>query len=179
VLIETDPAISTLCERPGFVLIDGRRYLADFRVRHADREELVVLSDSVTAEDARPEINLDSTAFSVRSVQRAELAAARAWIDNWQRMLPSIVATRGLLPTSLLEAIERFVFRPQQMMTIERELSTGDPMLVRAAIRPYQVVEFDGHRLDMRLKVVVRDPLGFEHEFGIERIWLLVIIDVK
>ncbi|MGF6789746.1 integrase [Paraburkholderia sp. 35.1] len=47
-----------------------------------------------------------------------------------------------------------------------------------AATRPYQVVEFDGHRLDVRLKVVVRDPLGFEHEFEIERVWLLVIIDV-
>lgn len=51
---------------------------------------------------------------------------------------------------------------------------TGTP----AATRPYQVVEFDGHRLDIRLKVVVRDPLGFEHEFEMERVWLLVIIDV-
>ncbi|MFB9129088.1 hypothetical protein ACFFYR_40320 [Paraburkholderia dipogonis] len=40
------------------------------------------------------------------------------------------------------------------------------------------MVEFDGHRLDVRLKVVVRDPLGFEHEFEVERVWLLVIIDV-
>ena len=47
-----------------------------------------------------------------------------------------------------------------------------------AIIRPYQVVEFDGHRLDVRLKIVVKDPLGFEQEFEIERIWLLVIIDV-
>jgi putative transposase len=47
-----------------------------------------------------------------------------------------------------------------------------------AATRPYQVVEFDGHHLDIRLKVVVRDPLGFEHEFEIERVWLLVIIDI-
>ena len=39
-------------------------------------------------------------------------------------------------------------------------------------------MEFDGHRLDIRLKVVVRDPLGFEHEFEMERVWLLVIIDV-
>ncbi|AVA33661.1 putative transposase [Cupriavidus metallidurans] len=46
------------------------------------------------------------------------------------------------------------------------------------ATRPYQVVEFDGHRLDIRLKVVVRDPLGFEHEFEMERVWLLVMIDV-
>ncbi|MET3228567.1 UNVERIFIED_ORG: hypothetical protein ABIC54_000741 [Burkholderia sp. 1263] len=47
-----------------------------------------------------------------------------------------------------------------------------------AAVRPYQVVEFDGHRLDVRLKVVMRDPLGFSHEFEMERVWLLVIIDV-
>ena len=40
------------------------------------------------------------------------------------------------------------------------------------------VVEFDGHRLDVRLKVVVRDPLGFEQAFEIERVWLLVVIDV-
>lgn len=46
------------------------------------------------------------------------------------------------------------------------------------AIRPYQVVEFDGHRLDVRLKIVIKDPLGFIQEFEIERIWLLVILDV-
>lgn len=55
-----------------------------------------------------------------------------------------------------------------------REAGEGSP----AATRPYQMVEFDGHRIDLRLKVVVRDPLGFEHEFEIERVWLLVIIDV-
>jgi putative transposase len=57
-------------------------------------------------------------------------------------------------------------------------LPRSDDVPAPAATRPYQVVEFDGHRLDVRLKVVVRDPLGFEHEFEIERVWLLVIIDV-
>ena len=47
-----------------------------------------------------------------------------------------------------------------------------------SAKQALDVVEFDGHRLDVRLKVVVRDPLGFEQEFEIERIWLLVVIDV-
>ncbi|TCG03243.1 integrase [Paraburkholderia steynii] len=51
---------------------------------------------------------------------------------------------------------------------------TGAP----TASRPYQVVEFDGHKLDIRLKIVVPDPLGFAHEFEIERVWLLAIIDV-
>ncbi|KML38954.1 integrase [Burkholderia cepacia] len=53
-----------------------------------------------------------------------------------------------------------------------------DEAAAPVARRPYQVVEFDGHRLDIRLKVVVRDPLGFAHEFEIERVWLLVILDV-
>jgi putative transposase len=44
--------------------------------------------------------------------------------------------------------------------------------------QPLEVVEFDGHRLDLRLKIVVRDPLGSEHELEIERIWILVILDV-
>ncbi|WP_341318388.1 integrase [Paraburkholderia sp. IMGN_8] len=57
-------------------------------------------------------------------------------------------------------------------------LPRTDAATTPAATRPYQVVEFDGHRLDIRLKVVVRDPLGFEHEFEVERVWLLVIIDV-
>lgn len=52
------------------------------------------------------------------------------------------------------------------------------PTNVPAALHALDVVEFDGHRLDVRLKVVVRDPLGFEQEFEIERVWLLVIIDV-
>jgi transposase InsO family protein len=47
-----------------------------------------------------------------------------------------------------------------------------------APTRAFEVVEFDGHRLDLRLKIVITDPLGFEQQFEIERIWLLVILDV-
>ena len=43
---------------------------------------------------------------------------------------------------------------------------------------PMEVVEFDAHRLDLRLKIVVQDPLGYEQAFEIERVWLLVILDV-
>jgi len=57
-------------------------------------------------------------------------------------------------------------------------LPRNDELAAAAAMRPFQIVEFDGHRLDIRLKVVMHDPLGFTHEFEIERVWLLVIIDV-
>lgn len=54
----------------------------------------------------------------------------------------------------------------------------SDQLTAPPATQFLDVVEFDGHRLDLRLKVVVKDPLGFEQQFEIERIWLLVIIDV-
>ena len=53
-----------------------------------------------------------------------------------------------------------------------------DDATTPAASRALEVVEFDGHRLDIRLKIVVQDPLGFEQSFEIERVWLLVILDV-
>ncbi len=42
----------------------------------------------------------------------------------------------------------------------------------------YDTVEFDAHKLDIRLKVLDQDPFGQEQVFEIERIWLLAVIDV-
>jgi hypothetical protein len=70
--------------------------------------------------------SLDGNALSIRRVAPADLAAARVWIDNWQRMPPYVVANRGLIPPTLSEAIVRFVAAPQRLLAIER---------VRPAIR--------------------------------------------
>jgi putative transposase len=53
-----------------------------------------------------------------------------------------------------------------------------DELSAPPATQFLEVAEFDGHRLDLRLKIVVRDQLGFEQQFEIERVWLLVVIDV-
>jgi hypothetical protein len=134
ILLEADPAVGAFCERPGFIQYGGQRYLAEFWVRYVDREELVLLGDSIVDMDARPAIHLAQAELTVRSVLPAELAASRMWIDNWQRMLPYIVANRGLVSDALSHAIERFLRDPQRLLAIEREFSTGDPILVRAAV---------------------------------------------
>ncbi|MBT2790105.1 hypothetical protein [Paraburkholderia strydomiana] len=134
-MLEGDPAAKTFCERPGFISVDGQRCIADFWTRFDDRECLVLLSEATTATD-RPRIcvNFDQEALDVRRIDAAERAAARVWSANWQRMVPVIVAARGLVRPSLPAAIERFVASPQSLMAIEREFSTGDPSLVRAAV---------------------------------------------
>lgn len=134
-MFEADPEVVAFCERPGFVRLGDRRYLADFWVRYAEREELSVLFPAFSLNDEKqrsPEFDVE--AMSVRIIEPPELAASRIWIENWQRMLPCLVATRGLVPASLLDAIERFVATPQPLLAIEREFSTGDPVLARAAV---------------------------------------------
>jgi hypothetical protein len=43
---------------------------------------------------------------------------------------------------------------------------------------PFDTVEFDAHKLDLRLKVLDQDPYGDEQAFEIERVWLLALIDI-
>ncbi|WP_429260871.1 hypothetical protein [Paraburkholderia sp. GAS334] len=137
-LLETDPMVIDFCERPGYMRIDGRLRLVDFWVRYVDKYELVILNDTdfmdCDSEAGRSQCSLDGNALSIRRIAPAELAAARVWIDNWQRMLPYVVANRGRIPPTLSEAIVRFVASPQRLLAIEREFSTGDPVLCRAAL---------------------------------------------
>lgn len=45
-------------------------------------------------------------------------------------------------------------------------------------IAPLEVVEFDGHKLDVRLRVRLVDPYGLTYDLELQRVWLLVILDV-
>ncbi|MCX4151527.1 MULTISPECIES: hypothetical protein [Paraburkholderia] len=134
-MLEANPKVVTFCERPGYVLINEDRHLADFWVRYVDRDELVVLSELLCGSNvdaSRPEV--DAGTVEVRLVGSAELAAARAWTDNWQRILPYLVANRGLVPATLPPAIMQFVDEPRRLLDIEREFLTSDPVIVRAAL---------------------------------------------
>jgi hypothetical protein len=134
-LLEADPTVTYFCERPGYVQYDGQQRIADFWVEFIDRHELVLLDDlRDEPSDARPAGNFDEAELPVRRVTSADHAAARTWIDNWQRILPYVVANRGIVPVSLSSAVERFVRSPQRLLAIEREFSMGDPALIRAAL---------------------------------------------
>ncbi|MFM0441574.1 hypothetical protein PQQ84_34595 [Paraburkholderia strydomiana] len=134
-LLEANPKVITFCERPGYVLINEDRHLADFWVRYVDREELVVLSELISRSNVDASgAELDACTAEVRFVASAELAAARAWTDNWQRILPYLVANRGLVPAPLSPAIMQFVDEPRRLLDIEREFLTSDPVIVRTAL---------------------------------------------
>lgn len=136
VLLEASPTVEAFCERPGFVIIGGQQLLVDFWVRYADRHELVILSEAMPEDHAMSEAvgTLDMQGLSIRRVESAELIASRVWINNWRSMLPCLVANRRLFARALSESIVRLLSEPKRLADIERQLSTGDPVLVRASL---------------------------------------------
>ncbi|MGH8856827.1 MAG: hypothetical protein ACREXG_02170 [Polaromonas sp.] len=44
---------------------------------------------------------------------------------------------------------------------------------------PFKLVQFDGHRIDVRLTLVVEDPFGMQTVIELHRIWILVVTDVS
>lgn len=47
-----------------------------------------------------------------------------------------------------------------------------------AATRAFEVVEFDGHTIDLRLTVKIVGPSGLEQTLEVHRIWILVLLDL-
>ncbi|KUZ71671.1 hypothetical protein [Burkholderia ubonensis] len=87
-MIEADPGARTFCERPGCVMLDGQRYLADFWVRYDDHQELIALSYPMAMPDGKVPAVIANTAapVTVRRIGLAEPAASRMWVENWQRI---------------------------------------------------------------------------------------------
>lgn len=53
-----------------------------------------------------------------------------------------------------------------------------DNPLKPSAMIPYQIVEIDGHKLDLRLTVSITDQFGCASKIEITRIWVVVIKDI-
>ncbi len=128
--LEADPSVELLCERPAFLQLANERRLADFWVRQGASELFLILGDPCP----QSTVDLDETALPVQCVTPAELAAARIWIANWERMLPVMTASRGLVSPSLQQALLKLISKPVPLARIEQECAVGDPTAVRAAL---------------------------------------------
>jgi hypothetical protein len=127
--LEADPAVLAFCERPARLRAQPDARLVDFWVGRRDGEAMLLLAP-------RPQEAVPSQVdgVSIHIVPAAELAAAGIWIANWQRMLPVVTATRSLVPKAVTKAVLQRVHEPTPLATVERDLSRGDPSLVRGAI---------------------------------------------
>lgn len=130
ICLEADPSVLDFCERPTFLDLSQGRRMVDYWARRNDREIFFIVGD----ETELPLVKVAGIEFSLRMVPFAEHAAARVWIANWERMLPTITACREIMSRSLANSVLRFVSEPIQLSHIEQVFGTGDPTLVRATV---------------------------------------------
>ena len=130
ICLEADPDVVAFCERPTYAGLLTNKTLIDFWVRYRDREAFLLLEGEAMSSS----VEVGDGSLPVRVVPTAELAAARCWISNWERMLPCMVACRTSLTSALLHTIAAHVAEPMQLSRIERDLDCGDPTLTRAAL---------------------------------------------
>ncbi len=128
--LEADAAVIALCERPARTGPAASDQPIDFWVQRADGEEFVLVARGEAAGELPARID----GIEVRRITDAELAAARTWIANWQRLLPVINATRTLLSTALMKSVRCFVREPIPLAGIEQQFAGGDPTVVRGTV---------------------------------------------
>ena len=130
ILLETNPEIKLLCERPLFLDGGNGKRVADFWSIRKSSEEFLLINRSTHETIAYP----PQHDIPVRIITLSDLAASRVWINNWQRLLPLLVTCREHISVSLVRSILKFVKEPTQLSRIEREFVTGDATLLRAAL---------------------------------------------
>lgn len=79
--------------------------------------------------------------------------------------------------TNAKKALQIYIKRLEKQHSNSRTETPPQPNHA-PIIRPYQRVQFDGHRIDTALSVVFQTPEGDEIVETMHRIWILVIIDV-
>ncbi|WP_232455869.1 hypothetical protein [Burkholderia ubonensis] len=196
VRLEADPSVLAYCERPLCIPEESPLRLVDFWVRTPDCEKLCVVLRSAESTAAAQGFSLFS-AF--------ELWSGACSFQLVERQLPWPVGG-GNCRESGQDNCRRQEYPFNQKYLGERSLASyartlanrnfdavvraagaqqighrwiDDPQAVRKpATRPYEAVEFDGHKIDVRLTLRIDDPFGFETLLVLHRIWILPLLDV-
>ena len=132
-LIEASPEIEHFCERPGHVLVDGKRVLADFRIQRARQIEYFLLS-----EGSRLSLLDDPGGLMdpcpIRNVTPNWIQGQAQLVANWTRMLPVITTGMALVQDAFLDEVRDRIQHTDRLVDIERRHLPHDPILTRAAV---------------------------------------------
>lgn len=88
------------------------------------------------------------------------------------------VAFRSVHAYVLKTSHEDFAMAVSHSRGTSTRARATDDVQAPAATRAFEVVEFDGHKIDLRLDVRLIDPTGMEQVLELHRIWIIVALDV-
>ncbi len=132
-LLEASPDIDTFCERPGFILVDRQRRLADFFVQQGNQGQFFV-QESVASLMPFDDPGGLLDPLPIRTITQPWLELQQQLTSNWGRILPVVTSCARLLTGEVLDPVLRTLDAPQRLMDIERRFFPQDSMLTRAAV---------------------------------------------
>ena len=153
-------AMTTLLQRHESLTLFVRRCLADRTIHIGEAGQLCGLHDVHRGFlEACRELGLTASDYPFNQDRQGIRSLSKAFHQ---------AATRSFASAARAAGAERL------------SAPWSDPVRARelGARRPLEIVEFDGHKLDIRLHVRYQDGTGVVEDIDINRVWLLVIIDV-
>ncbi len=133
-LAESCPLVTSLCEYPGYVELDGQRVMADFWVQGDGREQFVKLKDGIDLTPEGPGPVPTYRNVEVSSVTSDWLAFYADWIDNWLRISPYLVANARFVTPAMIERVASLFDEPRTLFDAEQAVRDTDLQLTRTAI---------------------------------------------
>lgn len=131
---ESNPSISTYCERPAYWHHNKIMQLTDFWLMAGHREMCVV----TTAEPLPVHAGIlsESENIAVRYIHQASLGLRAIWIENWMRILPYLSSNARFVSNQLLADITRALSGEslQTLGQLECDFQPNDIVLVRTAV---------------------------------------------
>lgn len=133
-LAEGSPLVTSFCEYPGYVELDGQRVMADFWIQGEAREQFVKLEDGIDLTPEGPGPIPTYTDVEVSRVTSEWLARHVHWIDNWLGINPYLVANARFVTPAMIERVASLFDGPRMLFDVEHAMRDVDPQLARTAV---------------------------------------------
>jgi len=133
-LAESCPLVTSMCEYPGYVEIDGQRVMADLWVQGDGREQFVKLEGGIDLSPEDPASVRTYTDVEVSRVTSDWLRLHAAWIENWLTISPYLVANARFVSPPMIERVAALFDEPRALFDAEHAVRDIDPQLARTAI---------------------------------------------
>jgi hypothetical protein len=139
-VIESDPAITSYCERPLVVPKAMPKRVVDFWVQTKEGGQFwILLRPSEMDEDMAPDLSSEfrswatSGRYTVKLIRPDSLVVNKNLLDNWGWIIRDLSAFGRFVDRKFLDAVRAAISSPTDLARLESDFLERDPILVRVA----------------------------------------------
>jgi hypothetical protein len=140
VMLESDPAVLSYCERPLVIPDLKPKRVIDFWVSYRDREEFWLLQRPSELSDDSPDKTMPafvtwatSRKIAVRQIIPDDIEQRATFLDNWGRIIRELSANLRYVPKSMIERVHGSMATSRPLSALSGQFPDDDPVLLRTA----------------------------------------------